>query len=197
MQKIMFDDKFGLTQAVLNGTKTMTRRIIPCWVCQDILTPLRYKGIDVSHDYMAMKHLRYKVGEVVAIAQRYKDAFNPIDWVKKELYQGEKGWTNKMFVKADMMPHQIRITDARIERLHDISDDDCLKEGIRYAPMRNEDNYKSYTFDGWKRKRNGFDYDCYAVNPHEAFRVLIDKMSGKGTWNRNPWVFVYSFELVK
>lgn len=197
MQKIMFDDKFGLTQAVLNGTKTMTRRIIPCWVCQDILTPLRYKGIDVSHDDMAMKHLRYKVGEVVAIAQRYKDAFNPIDWVKKELYQGEKGWTNKMFVKADMMPHQIRITDARIERLHDISDDDCLKEGIRYAPMRNEDNYKSYTFDGWKRKRNGFDYDCYAVNPHEAFRVLIDKMSGKGTWNRNPWVFVYSFELVK
>ena len=180
MKKIMFDDKFGLTQAVLNGTKTMTRRIIPCWVCQDILTPLRYK-----------------VGEVVAIAQRYKDAFNPIDWVKKELYQGEKGWTNKMFVKADMMPHQIRITDARIERLHDISDDDCLKEGIRYAPMRNEDNYKSYTFDGWKRKRNGFDYDCYAVNPHEAFRVLIDKMSGKGTWNRNPWVFVYSFELVK
>ena len=197
MKKIMFDDKFGLTQAVLNGTKTMTRRIIPCWVCQDILTPLRYKGIDVSHDDMAMKHLRYKVGEVVAIAQRYKDAFNPIDWVKKELYQGEKGWTNKMFVKADMMPHQIRITDARIERLHDISDDDCLKEGIRYAPMRNEDNYKSYTFDGWKRKRNGFDYDCYAVNPHEAFRVLIDKMSGKGTWNRNPWVFVYSFELVK
>ena len=197
MQKIMFDDKFGLTQAVLNGTKTMTRRIIPCWVCQDILTPLRYKGIDVSHDDMAMKHLRYKVGEVVAIAQRYKDAFNPIDWVKKELYQDEKGWTNKMFVKADMMPHQIRITDARIERLHDISDDDCLKEGIRYAPMRNEDNYKSYTFDGWKRKRNGFDYDCYAVNPHEAFRVLIDKMSGKGTWNRNPWVFVYSFELVK
>ena len=197
MQKIMFDDKFGLTQAVLNGTKTMTRRIIPCWVCQDILTPLRYKGIDVSHDDMAMKHLRYKVGEVVAIAQRYKDAFNPIDWVKKELYQDEKGWTNKMFVKADTMPHQIRITDARIERLHDISDDDCLKEGIRYAPMRNEDNYKSYTFDGWKRKRNGFDYDCYAVNPHEAFRVLIDKMSGKGTWNRNPWVFVYSFELVK
>ena len=197
MQKIMFDDKFGLTQAVLNGTKTMTRRIIPCWVCQDILTPLRYKGIDVSHDDMAMKHLRYKVGEVVAIAQRYKDAFNPIDWVKKGLYQGEKGWTNKMFVKADMMPHQIRITDARIERLHDISDEDCMKEGIRYAPMRNEDNYKSYTFDGWKRKRNGFDYDCYAVNPHEAFRVLIDKMSGKGTWNRNPWVFVYSFELVK
>lgn len=26
MQKIMFNDKYGLTQAVLNGNKTMTRR---------------------------------------------------------------------------------------------------------------------------------------------------------------------------
>lgn len=28
MKKIMFNDKFLLTQAVLNGTKTMTRRVI-------------------------------------------------------------------------------------------------------------------------------------------------------------------------
>lgn len=30
MKKIMFNDKFGLTQAVLEGRKTMTRRIIKC-----------------------------------------------------------------------------------------------------------------------------------------------------------------------
>lgn len=29
MKKIMFNDKFGLTQAVLDGRKTMTRRIMP------------------------------------------------------------------------------------------------------------------------------------------------------------------------
>ena len=28
MKKIMFDDRFGLTQAVLEGRKTMTRRIV-------------------------------------------------------------------------------------------------------------------------------------------------------------------------
>ena len=29
------------------------------------------------------------------------------------------------------------------------------------------------------------------------YAALIDKISGKGTWENNPWVFVYDFELVK
>lgn len=29
MQKIMFNDRYGLTQAVIEGRKTMTRRLIP------------------------------------------------------------------------------------------------------------------------------------------------------------------------
>ena len=33
--------------------------------------------------------------------------------------------------------------------------------------------------------------------PREAFASLIDKVSGRGTWDRNPWVVVYEFELVK
>lgn len=32
--------------------------------------------------------------------------------------------------------------------------------------------------------------------PREAFASLIDRVSGKGTWDRNPFVFVYDFELV-
>ena len=33
--------------------------------------------------------------------------------------------------------------------------------------------------------------------PREAFAMLIDKVSGRGTWGLNPWVVVYEFELVK
>lgn len=33
--------------------------------------------------------------------------------------------------------------------------------------------------------------------PHEAYAILIDRISGKGTWDSNPWVFVYEFEIVK
>lgn len=39
-------------------------------------------------------------------------------------------------------------------------------------------------------------YDPYP-DPCEAYSVLIDRISGKGTWDSNPYVFVYDFELVK
>jgi len=206
MKKIMFDDKYGLTEAVLSGRKTMTRRFIP-------LTDDDRQYLDTAFDFDLREYViidrysRFNVGEEIAVAQRYWDLRDNDGFYEAlqratpsfplECIKGEKGCHNKMFVRADWMPHRIRITDIKVERLQQISDDDCLKEGIRYAPMRNEDNYKSYTFDGWKRKRKGFDYDCYAVNPYEAFRVLIDKISGKGIWNHNPWVFAYTFELVK
>lgn len=35
-----------------------------------------------------------------------------------------------MFVKAEYMPHQIRITGIHCERLQDISDTECLEEGV-------------------------------------------------------------------
>ena len=46
-----------------------------------------------------------------------------------------------------------------------------------------------YEFEG--NKDNGFD------TPREAFAALIDKVSGKGTWESNPYVWVYEFELMK
>lgn len=33
-------------------------------------------------------------------------------------------------------------------------------------------------------------------SPKFAYAALIDKVSGKGTWESNPYVFVYDFELI-
>lgn len=54
------------------------------------------------------------------------------------------GWTNKMFVRANLMKRHIRITDVKVERLRDISEEDCLKEGIIFiesASIMGEDAY--------------------------------------------------------
>lgn len=102
------------------------------------------------------------------------------------------GFNNKMFVAPDKMIHQIRITDVRIERLQDISDEDCLKEGIIkewHAPSCK--NYYYVPGVGVKSVKD------VHVTPQEAFAHLINKVSKKGTWERNPYVFVYDFELVK
>jgi hypothetical protein len=192
MKKIMFNDKYGLTQAVLEGRKTQTRRIAYTQngfvVFDDKDFQLKKARQWTGSAYACnneFKTAHYKIGEEVAIAQRYSDI---ADTHGQELAQ-LPGWKNKMFVKADLMPHRIRITNIRIERLQDISDEDCIAEGI-YPKA----NGRWYCYDVVRRM--GVSYDPYP-DPREAYAALIDKVSGKGTWESNPYVFVYDFKLVK
>lgn len=219
MKKIMFNDRYGLTQAVLDGRKTMTRRIVRC--------PKTFRGVsDVGLEFrkrpwedfyydcvvtdgdvceLGQLPLPYELGEVVAVGQCYNDVIRIANrdesvWqflVEKGLMQSGgaidtrlctcEGFHNKMFVCADLMPHRIRITDLWFEHLQDISDDDCLAEGIMYDPK----GVAKYGF------RIGEGKSKWYRNPKDAFSSLIDKVIGKGTWERNPWVYAYEFELIK
>ena len=189
MKKIMFNDKFLLTEAVLDGTKTMTRRVLR-------------DNVPLGNWEETEKHLPYKVGEVIAISQPYKDIIECLpmysdailDEVGIPRKEYKAGWTNKLFVKADLMPRHIRITDVKVERLQDISDDDILREGIGTQAFFHDLNYYYTT----TRTINGTKVHWNKVFPtaRKAFADLIDKVSGKGTWIFNPWVVAYSFELV-
>ena len=130
MKKILFNDKFLLTQAVLDGRNTQTRSI-----CKEQVWAQSDDG-NAENGIYHFEIPRYKVGEVVAVAQSYKDLrYQPTDKTpiirgsKIEFieFQEHKGWTNKMFVAPNLMHHEIRITNVRLERLQDISDEDCLK----------------------------------------------------------------------
>lgn len=100
------------------------------------------------------------------------------------------GWKNKMFVRADLMPHHIRITGIRVERLQDISDEDCFKEGaFESIIMGANGKLKEYYIEGPKDI-------CFGKTPREPFATLIDCICGKGVFQSNPYVFVYDFELV-
>lgn len=92
-------------------------------------------------------------------------------------------------VDPDLMPHQIRITSIRAEQLQDISDEDCLREGI-YIDGGDDSYVPHYFYDYPNNPLNGFD------TPREAFAFLIDEISGRGTWQSNPYVWVYEFELL-
>lgn len=252
----MFNDKYGLTQAVLEGRKTMTRRIVPDRMGKlldvsskgvliipknsipDSMTPEQFAEEFTKHPGVitfekndvkevkpatdireeCIKLAPYKVGEIVAIAQRYKDCgydpnmlqltFVPQPTIFPDLdpyhpYQGwvelplkyHKGWNNKMFVNNGLMPHQIQITDIKIEQLQDISEEDCLKEGIQevypYIDRNPEDKVRTFQYfkDGKIRHR---------ISPAPVcFSYLINDVEGKGTWESNPWVFAYSFKKIK
>ena len=197
MKKIMFNDKYGLTQAVLEGRKTMTRRIIQDDVVERYSDPWDLMG----------NCARYHFGEVVAIAQSYNDVNSggyPVDsrydpfrtayYAVGCVKESNGGWNNKMFVKADLMPHHIKITNVHVERLQDCSDDDILKEGVFQisAPIYRHYNGIGYTFKGWTERG----VECSSDTPKGAFKALIDKTCGRGTFESNPYVFVYSFKLL-
>ena len=199
MYKIMFNDRYGLTQAVIEGRKTMTRRLINLNSTSDV--PVRiFAGyvqiIGCSGNVCAEKKLPYKVGEIVAVAQSYETAgFDPEYRIEGGPYaKKHAGWRNKMFVSAKYMPHQIRITGIKCERLQDISDEDCLREGIIKVLDAFGNPSEYYTaLEGTSIPA----LRMYANTPREAFASLIDRVSGRGTWASNPWVVVYEFELIE
>ncbi|MFK2379991.1 hypothetical protein ACIXR5_12830 [Bacteroides fragilis] len=203
MKKIMFNDKYSLTQAVLEGRKTMTRRIVALestlaitWDCETEID----RDIAIKNYIVGNIKNRYEVGEVVAIAQCYMDIdqfqrnsknaayFEHLDSMLPEL-KLYPGWGNKMFVRSDLMLHHIRITDIKVERLKVISDTDCLREGIVKGQCGSKE---THFMDAYYLP---VPYQPYCT-PQEAFSVLIDKVSGRGTWESNPYVWVYEFELV-
>lgn len=192
----MFCDKWGLTQAVLEGRKTMTRRIVPI----DLYNQTDWKEVE-GGNYMAVSdgdgHYfdirfcgNYGIGDEVAIAQAYKDIpwFSEREEYCRNMPEYTAGWTNKMFVAAKYMPHHIFITEIKVERLQDISDEDCMKEGIiEWGDPFHEDRVEDFGFLGATK---------HYLTPKEAFAALIDKVSGKGTWAANPFCFCYTFELI-
>ena len=206
----MFNDRYGLTQAVLEGKKTMTRRLMTMTLHKkngNELTPVVPDDMFIASDgtahfqvgrngYMVPKQNQpaYHVGEEIAIAQSYH-MLNKSGFVAPEgldhTCESSAGYENKMFVRADLMPHSIIIRKVDVQRLQSISDEDCMKEGIMEGEFMN--TWDTFYFDEWGDVPNHITFK----RPRDAYRNLIDRISGKGTWQRNPWVYVYTFELLR
>ncbi len=209
MKKIMFNEAYGLTQATIEGRKTNTRRNefdeveqaqLNIYAKQGNMPFIENNRVKVCCEgtLLFSKPTRYKVGEVVAVAQKYAEIGSMVAWSK----YNTPGWRNKMFVKAELMPYRIRITGIRAERLQDISDADCFKEGV--AQVNRECVSKAtgviqmfYPCEYLKECAGQNGWGIFYDTPREAFAALIDKVSCRGTWAANLWVVAYEYELVK
>lgn len=239
MDKFMFNERFGLQQAVFDRLKTDTRRIEKCLsVLPTEFGEGEYVVPHLENDKFIVRKYwqgalldtytivpKFKVGDVVAIAQRYKDAGVEPSTIVKMIDEGQNmftpvpafespGWKNKMFVKAELMPKNVEITNVRLQRLQDISEEDCRKEGIIPVTWRqyhkqdwNDLSPQRYTdHDVWTlpKFREGIENPWAESDPDEymaetakaAFAVLIFKLMGRKVWDSNPWVLVYSFKLL-
>lgn len=224
MQKIMFDDRYDLTNLVLSGRKTQTRRLEKTLqsVPQDRqIFRLDQYGYDTEDErkYCEIKMGAPIVGETwyeikpyihmweeVAIAMRYHDVMEnrfmnlPKDeintWYKKLSDvlgikpEAHMGWGNKQSVRPDFMPGRIYIDNIRVQHIQDISEEDCLAEGIQ-VDLNIGKGLPTYFFkDVVKNKEYHYN------TPKEAFKALIEREGCSKAWENNGLVIVYDFHLV-
>lgn len=207
----MFNNKYGLTKAVKEGIKTMTRRVL-------LLSEADEEYLDQAFDWdlresvILDRYAEYKVGDIVAVAQSYLEVYEELladeEWDKHRdkwnpfrhfIYNGQDhtedaGWRNKMFVKPDLMPSNIRITYRKIERLHSISVEDCLKEGVMIDP------YTGLYFVPnlyLKRRTKNTAGPTLFGNPEFAYYNLCKKLRMILDTAANPWMVAYNFEYVE
>lgn len=154
---------------------------------------------------------RYKVGETVYLKEPYyvhemSNPFVAYTWSEVAYKYGEdpdvieymedllgiEKWGNKLFMPDKYARHFIKITAVRAERLQDISEEDCIKEGIR----RDEEGFKNGVVFN---KRKHFLYGCEHAygSAKMAYRGLIEHIHGFGVWEENPLMWVYDYELAE
>jgi hypothetical protein len=198
----------ALYHQVIAGNKTMTRRSSGLELVNENPDEWEYYGwwnIEISpfvifrdkqHIHPKKCRPRYKVGEVLYLKEPTRDinGLGDVDYTQyaystnvAERRTGNK-WSNKLFMPACDARAFVKITGIKCERLLDISDNDCIAEGISY-----------YKTEGWKNYDKKQNPNILSfVAPKNSFLSLYrfaNKINPKiGTGN--PWVWAYTFEYL-
>lgn len=180
----------AMVRAVLNGTKTQTRRIAPLLLPGD----KNYIFAGSVEEWVRKRSLQCPYGQIgdrlwVREAFCYPNGQNKIAW-----YRADSPWANDALVKwkpSIHMPRQasritLEIVNVRVERLQDISEADAIAEGCHQDSRMNG----AWTADGdtFTSKDDG---------PVRAYRMLWESINGKGSWAANPWVWVIELKVAQ
>lgn len=189
-----------LHDKTVKKTKTETRRIIVNQPLEnEIIKPFTNGFFGIYHKVGGIDNLkvtlkpRYNVGEILYLKEPYfileskqiEYRYEPTFFLEG-CVMPKWQWKNKLFMPASAARHFIKITAVRAERLQDISNEDCIKEGI-------EEELNIHNGKQWFTYCNGtHSFDT----PREAYKALINSIDGKDTWDNNPWVWVYDYKLI-
>ena len=144
------------------------------WVRETWLTyphPITYKMMREGADTWPMID-----GEPISYAADEDGQLLSLGWVKKP----------SIHMKRKHSRINLEVTDIRLERLQDMSDQDALDEGI----VETNDMFE-VSFGKCVLKSDG-------ATALDAFRLLWNDINWKKhPWSSNPWVWVVSFKRIK
>ena len=97
---------------------------------------------------------------------------------------GWTGWTPSIHMPRWASRILLEITDVRVERLQDISEEQAKAEGVRLYTDHAE------LGDWWHVEG----IETYSADPRKSFELLWSSVGGD--WQANPWVWVVEFKRV-
>lgn len=173
-----------MVQAILAGRKTQTRRIIKDELLQN-LTP------DDDLEFLLLTIIyKYKVGDVLWVRENFRaidqDLGSPrFEYKATEAINLIDKWKPSLFMPKQACRIFLKIKSIRVERLQDIRDEDAQAEGVDFVEGINGNLYFNYLTK---------EYGC---NERFSFTTLWESINGDGSWNKNPFVWVYEFERIE
>jgi hypothetical protein len=95
-------------------------------------------------------------------------------------------WKPSIFMRKSYSRITLEVTEVKVERLQDISKQDCIAEGLFF-------NGSSYSY----LEKGSVPYldSCWSA-PHQCYKNLWEGINGKGSWALNPWVWAYTFRVL-
>jgi hypothetical protein len=200
-----------MVQAILDGRKTVTRRKIDRDITNFCDVEVDGTLLDYQNchgDFINPIDLcRYKVGDILYV----RETWSIHECVKCQagipalggeckceyVYRASYGATDFRWKPSIHMPKEaarifLKVTDVRVERLQDMTDEDCIAEGIKPVRVPGSTNY---------REEREFQIAC-GIATIEKYEELWDSTIKKQDlykygWEGNPWVWVIEFERVE
>lgn len=171
-----------MVKAILDGRKTQTRRII-----KNAPGGMDLKDLyEHSPLYMQSQCPFGKPGDLLWVRETfavYLDAFL-FKADEPHIFKGLK-YKPSIHMPKDYARIWLQVADIRVERLHEISEQDAIAEGIEPVNQAGVIVWKRYD-----------DYYQVSTNPVVSFWSLWANIHSEESWNANPWVWVVSFKVL-
>jgi len=144
--------------------------------------PPNFESEDIwFHRLEKLMDVMYKKDKVIEDEENERFTWNDAD----------VPWKPSIHMPKDVCRIHLKITDIRIEKLHEISESDAIKEGIE--KIFDVDN-PPHAWIGWKDYSGVDEIPFNNISPEASFHSLWESINGKDSWKKNPWVWVIHFE---
>lgn len=197
-----------MVQAILEGRKTQTRRIVkpqPEETRAKGKKVLEVKEYNTANTSQGLAYYwkkdgygewessesfspKYQTGDILWVRETFTEGSDSLPFVYRAGYPDyipahienipaieNMKWKPSIFMPKAACRIFLKVTDVRVERLQDITEQDAKSEGVF-------DN--NFNANGITQFKSGF---------HDTW----ESIHGKGSWNDNPWGWVYSFEKIE